>query len=307
VAASAPKQAYSREEMRRLLDISERQLRSWEKQRLVASSEAYGFRELVALRTLAKLRRDRVPPARIRQALAAIAQKLRHVEDPLTELRVYKDGKRIRVEAEGRAMEAVSGQLLLDFDRDELTRLVEFRVRERGPAEQQRKEVERRKEAERWFQRALDLEQSGAPLEDVITAYEKTLELDAQSAGALVNLGTIYFNTRRWEEAERHYRAALQADPGYALAHFDLANLYDERGERDKALGHYEAALSIAPHYADAHYNLALLYQGSNQPMKAVHHWTRYLKLDPASHWSEIARRELEKLRKSTVLPGSRG
>jgi tetratricopeptide (TPR) repeat protein len=300
VAASAPKQAYSREEMRRLLDISERQLRSWEKQRLVASLDAYGFRELVALRTLAKLRRDRVPPARIRQALAAIAQKLRHVENPLTELRLYKDGKRIRVEAEGRAMEAVSGQLLLDFDRDELTRLVEFRVREPGP-------IERRKEAERWFQRALDLEQSGAPVEDVIAAYEKTLELDAQSAGALVNLGTIYFNTRQWEEAERHYRAALQADPGYALAHFDLANLYDERGERGKALEHYEAALCIAPHYADAHYNLALLYQGSNQTMKAVHHWTRYLKLDPASHWSEIARRELEKLRKSTVLPGSRG
>jgi tetratricopeptide (TPR) repeat protein len=189
---------------------------------------------------------------------------------------------------------------LLDFDRDELTRLVELRVREPGP-------TERRKEAERCFQRALDLEQLGSPLEDVIAAYEKTLELDAQSAGALVNLGTIYFNTRQWEEAERYYRAALQADPGYALAHFDLANLYDERGEREKALEHYEAALRIAPHYADAHYNLALLYQGSNQPMKAVHHWTRYLKLDPASHWSEIARRELEKLRKSTVLPGSRG
>lgn len=286
--------------MRRLLDITERQLRSWEKQSLVASSEAYGFRELVALRTLAKLRRDRVPPARIRQALAAIAKKLRHVENPLTELRLYKDGKRIRVEAEGRSMEAVSGQLLLDFDRDELKRLVELRVKEPGAAE-------RRKEAERWFQRALDLEQSGAPLEDVVGAYEKTLEFDPQSAGALVNLGTIYFNTRRWEEAERYYRAALQADPGYALAHFDLANLYDERGEREKALEHYEAALRIAPHYADAHYNLALLYQGASQSMKAVHHWTRYLKLDPASHWSQIARKELEKLLKSTVLPGSRG
>lgn len=300
MAVSAPKQAYSREEMRRLLDISERQLRSWEKQRLIASLEAYGFRELVALRTLLKLRRDRVPPARIRQALAAIAQKLRHVENPLTELRLYMDGRRIRVEAEGNAMEAVSGQLLLDFDRDELTRLVEFRAKEPSAAE-------RRKEAERWFQRALDLEQSGAPAQDVIAAYEKTLELDTQSAGALVNLGTIYFNTRRWEEAERYYRAALQADSGYALAHFDLANLYDERGDRDKALEHYEAALRIAPHYADAHYNLALLYQGSNHSMKAVHHWTRYLKLDPTSHWSQIARKELEKLLKSTVLPGSRG
>jgi tetratricopeptide (TPR) repeat protein len=302
VTGSAPRQAYSREEARRLLNVSERQLRSWEKQQLVSSAEAYGFRELVALRTLIKLRRDRVPPARIKQALAALAQKLRHIEDPLIELKLYADGKKIRVEVEGRAMEAVSGQLLLNFDQSELKRLVEFRAKDRDQTER-----EQRKEAERWFQRALELEQTGAPVDQVIVAYEKTLELDPKSAGALVNLGTIHFNARNWMNAEKYYREALQADPSYALAHFDLANLYDERGERHKALEHYEAALQIAPQYADAHYNLALLYQGSNQPMKAVHHWTRYLKLDPNSHWSAIARQELAKLRRIALVPGAGG
>jgi len=301
VTGSAPRQAYSREEARRLLNVSERQLRSWERQQLIPSAAVYGFRELVALRTLIKLRRDRVPAAQIKQALAALAQKLRHIEDPLTELRLYTDGKKIHVEVEGRAMEAVSGQLLLDFDRNELKRLVEFKTKDESQSGR-----EQRKEAERWFQRGLELEQAGAPADQVITAYETSLRLDPKSAGALVNLGTIHFNARNWAEAERCYRAALEADPTYALAHFDLANLYDERGERNKALEHYEAALLISPHYADAHYNLALLYQGSNQPMKAVHHWTRYLKLDPNSHWSTIARQELAKLRRTTILPGSR-
>jgi len=301
VTGSAPRQAYSREEARRLLNVSERQLRSWERQQLIPSAALYGFRELVALRTLIKLRRDRVPSAQIKQALAALAQKLRHIEDPLTELRLYTDGKKIHVEVEGRAMEAVSGQLLLDFDRNELKRLVEFKAKDESQSGR-----EQRKEAERWFQRGLELEQAGAPADQVITAYETSLRLDPKSAGALVNLGTIHFNARNWAEAERCYRAALEADPTYALAHFDLANLYDERGERNKALEHYEAALLISPHYADAHYNLALLYQGSNQPMKAVHHWTRYLKLDPNSHWSTIARQELAKLRRTTILPGSR-
>ena len=301
MTGSAPRQAYSREEARRLLNVSERQLRSWERQQLIPSAAVYGFRELVALRTLIKLRRDRVPSAQIKQALAALAQKLRHIEDPLTELRLYTDGKKIHVEVEGRAMEAVSGQLLLDFDRNELKRMVEFKAKDESQSGR-----EQRKEAERWFQRGLELEQAGAPADQVITAYETSLRLDPKSAGALVNLGTIHFNARNWAEAERCYRAALEADPTYALAHFDLANLYDERGERNKALEHYEAALLISPHYADAHYNLALLYQGSNQPMKAVHHWTRYLKLDPNSHWSTIARQELAKLRRTTILPGSR-
>jgi tetratricopeptide (TPR) repeat protein len=302
VAASAPRQAYSREETRRLLSVSERQLRSWEQQKLVPTCDSYGFRELVALRTLERLRRARVAPAQIRRALAALAKKLRHIQDPLTQLRLYVDGKRVRVEVDGRAMEAESGQLLLDFDPVELNRLLEFRAPDTGKEDRDKK-----LEAERWFQRGLDLEQTGGPVEQIVEAYEKSLELDPSSAGALVNLGTIHFNGRDFKKAERYYLKALEADPEYALAHFDLANLYDERGEQKKALEHYSAALRISPHYADAHYNLALLYQGSNQTMKAVHHWTAYLKLDPASHWSNIARRELAKLRQAALVLGSRG
>ena len=301
MAGPAPKHAYSREEARRLLSVSARQLKSWEQQKLVTVCDSYGFRELVALRTLERLRRARVAPAQIRRALAALAEKLSHIEDPLTQLRLYADGKRVRVEVDGRAMEAESGQLLLDFDPVELNRLLEFRVRETGQADRDRKQ-----EAERWFQRGLELEQTGGAVERVIEAYEKSLELDPGSAGALVNLGTIHFNARDWKKAERFYVKALEADPEYALAHFDLANLYDERGEQKKALEHYLVALRIAPHYADAHYNVALLYQGSNQTMKAVHHWGAYLKLDPASQWANIARRELTKLRQAALLHGSR-
>jgi len=302
VPGAAPSQAFSREEARRLLGISERQFKSWERQKLVAPTATYGFRELLGLRTLIKLRRDRVPPLQIRRALAALTDKLKHIENPLTELKLYADGKRVRVEVDGRAMEAESGQLLLDFDEVELSRLLEFPAKDRIIEER-----ERRVSAEQWFQRGLELEHSAAPAEQVIEAYRKALELDPSSAGALVNLGTIHFNARKWEDAERYYRQALEADSEYALAHFDLANLYDERGDRVKALAHYEAALRIAPNYADAHYNLALLYQGSNQPMKAVRHWTTYLKLDPSSHWAAIARRELARLRETTVLPGARG
>jgi tetratricopeptide (TPR) repeat protein len=283
------------------LNISDRQLKSWEKQKLVTSPKTYGFREMVALRTLERLRQARVKPAQLHAAIAALRKKLRHIDDPLAQLKLYVDGKKIRVEVEGGAMEAESGQLLLNFDTVDLNRLIPFKVKENPNAER-----DRRLEAERWFQRGLELEQAGAPAPEIIEAYKKSLELDPLSAGALVNLGTIYFNARQWKEAERYYREALTADPEYALAHFDLANLYDERGDRTKALDHYQMALKIAPHYADAHYNLALLYQGSNQTMKAVHHWTTYLKLDPTSHWANIARRELTKLRQATVLPGSR-
>jgi tetratricopeptide (TPR) repeat protein len=299
VAGTAAKQAYTREETRRLLRISERQLASWEQQKFIEPVDAYGFRELLALRTLIKLRHSRVSPAQVRRAIAVLRTKIKQGENPLTDLKLYVDGKKIRVEIDGHTMEAGSGQLLLNFGQQELSRLLQFPVKDRGGEERTQ-----RLSAERWFQRGLDLEQSGAAADEVIGAYQKAIELDPKSAGALVNLGTIYFNARKWIEAEKHYTQALDVDPEYSLAHFDLANLYDERGDRDRALSHYEAALRISPNYADAHYNVALLYQGSNQPMKAVRHWRTYLKLDPHSHWANIARRELTKLREATVVPG---
>jgi len=292
-------QSFTREAARRLLKVSEKQLKSWEQQKLVQPAVSYGFRELLALRTLIKLRHSKVPPRQIRLALQALIKKLRGVEDQLTELKLYAHGKKIRVELEGHSMDAESGQLLLDFDPAELSRLLEFR-----PKENLRAEREQRQAAEHWFQRGLDLEATGAPAPQAIEAYCKAIELDPGSAGALVNLGTIYFNARDFTLAERYYVLATEADPDYALAHFDLGNLCDERGDRVRALEHYQAALRIAPNYADAHYNVALLYQSAQQPMKAVRHWMAYLKLDPSSEWAAIARRELSKLREAAVVRG---
>ncbi len=302
-AAPIPKLAYSREEVRRLLDVSERQIRSWEKQMFLTASESYTFADLLALRTLLGLRKSAIPAAQIRRALDAIRTHLRGVQNPLTELKLYSEGKKIRVQFAGTRMESISGQLLLDFDKAEIEKLLSF-PQQNGNTE---KAVNKRRlEAESWFEKGLELEQVGAPVADIVDAYRKAIELDETSAGALVNLGTVYFNARELREAERQYRKALEVDPNYALAHFNLGNLFDEKGDRPKALTHYLEALRIHPTYADAHYNIALLYQSVGQNLKAVRHWKIYLKVDPNSSWSGIARRELAKLRDSTIVRGTR-
>ena len=298
-APAGARQSLSRAALLRHLGIAERQLKTWEKQGLVAAREQYGFSEIVALRTLDKLRRDKVPTAKILLALQALHGKLRGVKNPLTELRIYASGRRIHVEIEGRAMDSLSGQLLLDFDSAELERLVTMPERPTRAEQHNQKML-----AEHWFQRGLELEQTGAAVNEVIAAYEKAVELDPRAAGALVNLGTLFFNARMWSDAEKYYVAAVEADGDYALAHFNLGNLRDEQGDRTKALFHYQAALRIQPNYADAHYNVALLYQATSQPLKAVRHWKAYLKLDPGSTWASIARRELKKLRADAIVAG---
>lgn len=279
--------------------MSDAQLRVWERQSLIRSGDTFALPDLIALRTLMKLRRDRISPATIRAAVSAIRQRLREVDDPLRQLKVIADGKRIRVEIEGgQQMEALSGQLLFNFDSQELRRLLTFPKPNGSPAKTAR---EKREAAEKWFRKGLQHEQAGAS-NDAIAAYEAAVQLDPKSAGAWVNLGTIFFNSRQFSKAEAHYRRALEADSSYALAHFNIGNLYDERGDYERAMDHYRQAVQLNPSYADAHYNLALLYQGGGQVMEAVRHWKLYLKLDPGSSWAGIARRELDKLRRSTVV-----
>lgn len=302
--ASSAEQAYSREQVCRVLAVTERQLRTWERQKLIPSSDVFTFKDLLALRTLADLRSHNIPAARIRTVLGALREKLDDVGDPLAELKIYSRGKKIQVQIGGNTMEPLSGQLLLDFDPATFANLLAFPAVSASSASPAGKH-KTRKEAERWFEKGLELEQTGAPVEAIVAAYRNATEIDPSSAGALVNLGTVLFNAREFSEAEGLYRRALQIDPNYALAHFNLGNLFDELGDRQQALTHYLAALQIHPNYADAHYNIALLYQATNQPMKAVRHWRLYLKLDSNSTWAEIARRELGKLRDSTIVRGT--
>ena len=295
---------YARPEVRRLLKVTERQLRSWEKQDLIPAQQTYGFKDLVALRSLAQLRRNKVSTTKIRKAIAALRDKLDHVENPLVELKLFSDGRNVRVVVGGQTMEPVSGQLLLGFEQEELQRLVSFPEADEadlGPLQ----EAKQRDLAERLFQRALELEQVGSPVE-AIQIYRQVLELDPKFAGALVNLGTMFFTARDLERAEEYYSEAIEADPTYPLAHFNLGNLHDELGNRAAALAEYQIALRLQPNYADAHYNIALLYQGNGQLLTAVKHWKTYIKLDPTSPWATIARRELNKLYRETVVETDR-
>ena len=281
-----------------MLDVSERQLRSWEKQGLITGGEIFSFTDIIALRTLLKLREKRVPAKTIGQAVHSLRVKLSHIERPLSELRISSERGKISVQVSGQTMEALTGQLLLDFDAARLSGPTAFP----GKAASN---LSRWREAEHWFQRGLMLEETGAPEDRALEAYTKAVELNPEAAGALVNLGTLYFRMGKLPKAETYYLQAIAADPHYAMAHFNLGNLYDEQGDPARAREHYLTSLKLNPQYADAYFNLALVSEQIGDNMKAVSYWNSYLKLDASSTWAQTARRQLERLKQATLV-GSR-
>lgn len=122
------------------------------------------------------------------------------------------------------------------------------------------------------------------------------------NASAHINMGTIFYNTQNYTDAEAHYRAAIALDPQYALAYFNLANVLDETGRTADAVAMYMQTVKLWPDYADAHFNLALVLTRQGASVRALKHWRAYLKWDRQGPWNAQATKTIKLIHHSTGL-----
>src|SRR5277367_3218451 len=111
---------YTRADIQRILNVSDKQLKQWEEFQFVAplapaGKEFYDFRDLIALRTAKQLIEKGVSPTRLRHSLQSLRKKLSEVKSPLTELRIISNGKDLIVESAAGHLEPISGQFFLNF------------------------------------------------------------------------------------------------------------------------------------------------------------------------------------------------
>ncbi len=99
-------------------------------------------------------------------------------------------------------------------------------------------------------------------------------------AGPYTNLGIIYANTDRAEQAEEAFLKAIELKPDSAPAYNQLGILYREAGRFQEARDAYEKALAIDPGYAYAHLNLGITFDlYLQQPRLALQHYEDYQRL----------------------------
>ena len=279
---------YSRADLLRILRLTARQLASWEKAGLVAAAENYSFFDLLQIKKVRDLCAKKVRPAVIRQSLQAMQKQVAGMDNPLLEATAFSTGHRVAFRHDGKLLEPIAGQFVLDFSPEQ-------KVISRTPVVPLRPEVEE-PDVAALFSRGIVLEENPNTHSDAIATYLKVIERDPTHAAAHINLGTLYYNRQDYSLAEKHYRAAIESDSRYALAYFDLGNVLDETGRVQDAIQTYKTALQLAPTYADAHYNLALAYEKLKQPRKALPHWRAYVKLDTASPWAVHARNQIQRI-----------
>ncbi len=281
---------YSRKDASRILSVPVQQIVAWQRAGLLPQHLGFSIRDLVRVRKLRDLRGKRLSTRSIRSSVEAMRQAF-GVDEPLQLGSALRDGARLKFRYAGALLDPLTQQLAFDFD-----------TAPEAPRRPMLMRTGRNRKSEHNFQRAQDLFQQAVQLEEAAGTwnaaadlYREVLTLCPTHAPAAVNLGTIYYNQKRYAEAESQYRYAAEVDPDYALAFFDLGNVLDELQKLPEAIAAYSRAIQLVPQYADAHYNLALAYERVSERRRALRHWMMYVRLDPAGPWSAHARAQARK------------
>ena len=75
------------------------------------------------------------------------------------------------------------------------------------------------------------------------------------------NLGNVFSDQGKPDEAVACYQRALQLKPDYADAHNNLGNVFKDQGKPDEAVACYQRALQLKPDFAEVHNNLGNVFR----------------------------------------------
>lgn len=89
--------------------------------------------------------------------------------------------------------------------------------------------------------------------------YEAAQLTAAEQPAAHLNLGIVYADLGRAEDAERAYRRALRLEPAFVPALANLAQLYNRLGRNPEAERLLREVVKLEPDYGEGHYSLGLL------------------------------------------------
>ena len=132
---------------------------------------------------------------------------------------------------------------------------------------------------------------------DEVKAMESLAARQPGDAAVRVELGNLFMDAERWEEAVRWYREALAIDPGLVGTITDLGASLVSAGKAGEALAEFEKVLQADPGHRNALYNkgIALLQLGRAKEAAAA--WEELLKRHPDDPQLQGLRGRIEQIR----------
>ena len=141
--------------------------------------------------------------------------------------------------------------------------------------------------------------------EQEVTALKSVAEREKANARPRVQLGNLYFDAEKYDDAIKWYGEALALEPKDVNVRTDLGVCYYYTNQPDKALEQFDKSLSIDPNHAKTLLNVGIVRAFGKQDLDgATKAWQQVIKVAPDSPEGQAAKRALDSLQSAHPSAG---
>lgn len=111
--------------------------------------------------------------------------------------------------------------------------------------------------------------------------WTDTVKNSPKSDRAHLNLGAVYFDQERFDEAIREVKTAIKLNPLDPQFYTLLGMIYAKQGRLDDAISEFRTVLRLMPTHPGAHYNLGVAYLKKGLNIEGMAEFEMVLRLRP--------------------------
>ena len=138
-----------------------------------------------------------------------------------------------------------------------------------------------------------------------VKALKSVAEREPSNAQARVQLGNLYFDAEKYDDAITWYSEALKREPRDVNVSTDLGICYYYTNQPDKALAQFDKSLALDPKHAKTLLNVGIVRAFGKQDLDgASQAWQQVIKLAPESPEGQAAKRALDSLQSAHPAMG---
>jgi tetratricopeptide (TPR) repeat protein len=142
--------------------------------------------------------------------------------------------------------------------------------------------------------------------ENQVAALKSVAEREASNVSPRVELGNLYFDAGRFDDAITWYSDAVKLAPNDANVSTDLGVSYYYTNQPDKALEQFAHSLAVDPKHTKTLLNMGIVKAFGKQDLAgATQAWQEVVKLAPDSPEGQAAKRALDAHPAATANPGA--
>ena len=138
--------------------------------------------------------------------------------------------------------------------------------------------------------------------ETQVNALKTVAEKESSNATPRVQLGNLYFDAERYDDAIKWYADALKLAPNDVNVSTDLGVSYYYSNQADKALAQFDKSLKLDPRHAKTLLNVGIVKAFGKQDLDGAEAaWKQVLAIAPDSPEGQAAKRALDSLQSAHV------